>query len=96
MSAGPGRERFNLIRDAINWMILRTMAPFGAATPAEQTATSLVLAVVTWSASVITLGVSIILALVFTFTFFWGLYRAFTEGPTAGGWSGSVENSGTI
>lgn len=96
MSAGPSRDRFNLLREVINWMILRVMAPFGAATPAEQTATSLVLAVVTWSASVVTLGVSIILALVFTFTFLWGLYRIFTEGPTSGGWSGSVQNGGTI
>jgi len=81
---------------AINWAILRTMAPFGAATPAEQTATSLVLAVITWTTSVITLGVSVILALIFTFTFLWGVYRIFTEGPSSGGWSGSVENGGTI
>lgn len=88
------RDRFNLIRDAINWMILRVMAPFGAATPAEQTATSLVLGSVAWSTSVVTLGLTIVLALVFTFTFFWGLFRIFTEGPMAGGWSGSVQNSG--
>jgi hypothetical protein len=94
MSAGPGRDRFNLARDVINWLILRVMAPFGAASPAEQTATSLVLAVIAWLSSVITLGVSIILALVFTFTFLWGMYRIFTEGPTAGGWAGSVQNSG--
>lgn len=81
-------------KDTIEWMILRVMAPFGAATPAEQTATSLVLAMVTWSSSVVTLGLSIILAVVFTFTFFWGLYRIRTEGPNAGGWSGSVQNGG--
>lgn len=80
----------------VNWLILRVMAPFGAATPAEQTATSLVLAVLTWSATFITLGVSIILAVVFTGTFVWGVYRIATEGPNAGGWSGSVQNGGTI
>lgn len=81
-------------RRTIEWLILRTMAPFGAATPAEQTATSMVLAMVAWSSSFVTLGLSIIIAVVFTFTFFWGLFRIFTEGATAGGWSGSVQNSG--
>lgn len=90
------RDRFELAKEAVNYMILRAMAPFGAATPAEQTATSLVLAVVTWSTSVITLGVSLILAFVFTFTFLWGLFRIFTEGPDAGGWSGSVQNGGAF
>lgn len=90
------RKRFELFRDAINWLILRVMAPFGAATPAEQTATSLVLASVTWSASFVTLGLSIILAIVFTFTFLWGIYRIFTEGAMTGGWSGSVQNGGAF
>ena len=89
-------ERFDTARQVINWLILRSMAPFGAATPAEQTATSLVLAVVGWSTSLITFGVSLILAFVFTFTFLWGVYRIFTEGPNSGGWSGSVQNGGTI
>lgn len=83
-------------KEAVNWMILRTMAPFGAATPAEQTATSMVLAMVMWSSSFVTLGLSIIAALIFTFTFMWGIYRIFTEGANAGGWSGSVQNGGTI
>lgn len=78
----------------VEWMILRVMAPFGAATPAEQTATSMVLAFIMWSSSVVTLGLSIIAAVIFTFTFLWGLYRIFTEGPNAGGWSGSVQNGG--
>jgi hypothetical protein len=54
----------------------------------------MVLAFVMWSSTAVTLGLSIIAALVFTFTFLWGMYRIFTEGPTAGGWSGSVQNSG--
>lgn len=82
--------------DVIDWLILRVMAPFGAASPAEQTATSMVLAMVAWSSSLVTLGLSIIIAVVFTFTFFWGLYRIFRYGPTAGGWSGSVQGGGTI
>lgn len=82
--------------EVVDWMILRVMAPFGAASPAEQTATSLVLAVLAWSSTFVTLGVSIILAFVFTFTFMWGVFRIITEGPTEGGWSGSVDDGGTI
>lgn len=94
-SVGP-RGRFELAQEVIDWLILRVMAPFGAATPAEQVATSFVLAIVAWSTSFITLGVSIIIAIVFTFTFFWGLYRIFRYGPNHGGWSGSVQNGGAI
>lgn len=79
-AADPGRWM-----DTVDWLILRVKAPFGAASPAEQAATSLVLAVLAWSSTVITLGVSIIIAVVFTFTFLWGVWRIITEGPTASG-----------
>lgn len=95
MTPGDPADQLEAVQTAIDWAILRAMAPFGAATPAEQTATSMVLAMIMWSSSFVTLGLSIIAALIFTFTFFWGLYRIKTEGADAGGWSGSV-GGGTI
>jgi hypothetical protein len=71
-------------RVMLEWFETRLITVFGQGDPAEQTATSLLLAVVTWSTTVITLGVSIILALIFTGTFLWGLYRLVTEGPGGG------------
>lgn len=68
----------------LEWFEARLLTVFGQGDPAEQVATSLLLSVVMWSTSFITLGVSIILALIFTGTFIWGLWRLATEGPGGG------------
>ena len=65
--AGPIGMFANGGQAMLEWFQTRLITVFGQGSPAEQTAVSLLLAVVSWSTTFITLGVSVILAFLFTF-----------------------------
>lgn len=66
---------FERAKPALNWLETRVLTVFGQGSPTEQMATSFFLLVVFWAASFVTLGLTVFAALVFTFTFWWGVYR---------------------
>lgn len=73
-------ELFDQWKPVLDWFETRLITVFGQGDPAEQMATSFLLATVMWLSSVVTLGVSIIAALLFTGTFLWGVYRMIRYG----------------
>lgn len=74
-------------QEMLEWFETRLLTVFGQGSAPEQMSVSLLLAVLTWSTTVITVGVSAILAVIFTFTFLWGLFRMIigdTSNPSGG------------
>lgn len=64
-----------LVKFATRQIKTMTLAVFGMGSPEEQMAFSILLMAAAIAASVVTLGATILLVVVFGATFFWGLAR---------------------